>query len=330
MISVIVPVYKVETYLEQCLDSILCQTYRDLEILLIDDGSPDRCGEICDRYAAADPRIRVFHTENRGLSAARNLGIDHARGEYLGFVDSDDWIEPDMYERLLRAVEENGADIAVCGRVREYPDRKEIILPEAGILDREGAVRAHVKLEIRHAAWDKLYRRACFADIRYPEGRVCEDIATTYRTLLRADKVVKIAAPLYHYRDRAGSITKEKEYRSLVDCFTSCREEYEALLRIPLYGKDREITEKLLAHCAWAALRLWTEYDSAPAEIREAYSGKIKEASRFVRNRCPVFGPKGLPINRRIPVFLCRYPARWSFTAAGILARLYRLLRMKK
>ena len=157
-----------------------------------------------------------------------------------------------------------------------------------------------------------------------------EDIATTYRTLLRADKVVKIAAPLYHYRDRAGSITNEKEYRSFADRYTSFREEYEELLRIPPYGEDREITDKLLAHCAWTAFRLWTEFDSASPEIREAYRGEIKEASRFVRSRCPVFGPKGLPFDRRIPLFLCRYPARWSFTAAGTLSRLYRLLAKKK
>lgn len=102
MISVIVPVYKVAPYLRQCVDSIINQSFDDLEILLIDDGSPDQCGEICDEYAAKDSRVRVFHTENKGLSAARNLGLQKATGEYIGFIDSDDWIEPDMYEVLLR------------------------------------------------------------------------------------------------------------------------------------------------------------------------------------------------------------------------------------
>ncbi len=114
MISIIVPVYKDEPYLRQCVDSILNQTYRDIEVLLIDDGSPDRCGEICDEFAKKDQRIRVFHTENKGLSAARNLGLREAKGEYIGFVDSDDWIEPDMYEVLLKRMQETGADISVC------------------------------------------------------------------------------------------------------------------------------------------------------------------------------------------------------------------------
>ena len=101
MISIIVPVYRVEPYLRQCIESILGQTYRDIEVLLIDDGSPDHSREICDEYAEKDGRVRVFHTENRGLSAARNLGLQEAKGEYIGFVDSDDWIEPEMYEVLL-------------------------------------------------------------------------------------------------------------------------------------------------------------------------------------------------------------------------------------
>ena len=109
MISVIVPVYNVELYLRKCLNSVVNQTYRDLEILIIDDGSTDGSGEICDEYRK-DERVRVFHTDNRGLSCARNLGLDNATGEWIGFVDSDDWIEPDMYEVLIRRAEETGAD----------------------------------------------------------------------------------------------------------------------------------------------------------------------------------------------------------------------------
>ena len=122
MISVIIPVYNVEPYLRKCLDSVVNQTYRNLEILVIDDGSTDGSGAICDEYAS-DRRMRIFHTENRGLSCARNLGLDEAKGEWIGFVDSDDWIEPDMYEALLKKAEETGADIVECGVFREYPGR---------------------------------------------------------------------------------------------------------------------------------------------------------------------------------------------------------------
>ena len=123
MISVIVPVYDVALYLRQCVYSIMNQSYADLEILLIDDGSPDQCGEICDEYVKQDNRVRVFHTDNRGLSAARNLGIRESNGNYIAFIDSDDWIEPDMYECLLRRAEETGADVVECGVYREYSIR---------------------------------------------------------------------------------------------------------------------------------------------------------------------------------------------------------------
>ena len=119
MISVIVPVYNVEPYLRKCLDSIVNQTYRDFEILIIDDGSTDGSGRICDEYAEKDSRIKVFHTENRGLSCARNLGLAEAKGEWIGFVDSDDWIEPDMYEVLIRRAEETGADVVECSHYKE-------------------------------------------------------------------------------------------------------------------------------------------------------------------------------------------------------------------
>ena len=125
MISIIVPVYKVEPYIHQCIRSILNQTYRDIEILLIDDGSTDKCGEICEEYARIDSRIQVFHTENKGLSAARNLGLMEAKGEYIGFVDSDDWIEPDMYESLLRQLGESEADISACKIWDEYQGNQQ-------------------------------------------------------------------------------------------------------------------------------------------------------------------------------------------------------------
>lgn len=125
MISVIVPVYNVEPYVEKCLDSILAQTYSDLEVLVIDDGSTDGCGEISDRYAEQDHRIQVFHTENHGLSAARNIGLDHVNGQYIGFVDSDDWIDPDMYEELHNIIQKTDADIVTCRFYQEYWNKTE-------------------------------------------------------------------------------------------------------------------------------------------------------------------------------------------------------------
>ena len=128
LVSVIVPVYKVEFYLSECIESILKQTYQNLEIILVDDGSPDDCGSICDKYAQQDKRIKVFHKNNEGLSEARNYGIERATGDYLSFVDSDDWIEPDMFETLVSVVVVNDSDIVCCGYYREYNGYKETIL----------------------------------------------------------------------------------------------------------------------------------------------------------------------------------------------------------
>ena len=170
MISVIVPVYNVEPYLRKCLDSIVNQTYRDLEILVIDDGSTDWCGKICDEYAGKDGRIRVFHTENRGLSCARNLGLDNARGEWIGFVDSDDWIETDMYEVLLKRAEETEADIVECGVLEEHPNRTG--KRQEYLVTGTEAVIMLIHRELSNAVWNKLWKKSCFDKIRFPEGRI--------------------------------------------------------------------------------------------------------------------------------------------------------------
>lgn len=209
MISVIVPVYKVEPYLRQCVESVLNQTYRDLEILLIDDGSPDRCGEICDEYARKDNRVRVFHTENRGLSAARNLGLREARGEYIGFVDSDDWIEEEMFEVLLKRIEETGADISECGVWFVYPKRT---VEADGLLEKaftkEEALAALIFNNLKSFAWNKVYRKDLWDGIFFPEGHVFEDVATTYKIILGAGKVASITRCLYHYRRRTRGCPK--------------------------------------------------------------------------------------------------------------------------
>ena len=211
LISVIVPVYKVEAFLQKCVDSIRNQTYECLEIILVDDGSPDNCGAMCDAFAAVDPRIRVIHKPNGGLSDARNAGIDIAQGEYFGFVDSDDWIEPDMYETLLTTALRENVKLVCSGRydVYEGADRTLGLCPakDEVISGEELAKRIFVWEGIDSAAWDKLYHRSLFRQIRYPVGRICEDLPTTYRIGLDAGRVAMVAKPLYNYFHRAGSIT---------------------------------------------------------------------------------------------------------------------------
>ena len=214
MISVIVPVYKVEPYLHQCVDSILHQTYRDIEVLLIDDGSPDKCGEICDEYERKDKRVRVFHTENRGLSTARNIGLWEAQGDYIGFIDSDDWIEPDMYNMLICKINETKADISICGFWEGF---QELYTQPQIICDGEEAIIALIEQKISTCLWNKLYRRNVFDGILFPFGKNFEDTASMHIILSQAQKIVTVSVPMYHHRLRLGSITKVYSAKNLID-----------------------------------------------------------------------------------------------------------------
>ena len=213
-ISVIVPVYKVEPYIHRCIDSILAQTYTDFELILVDDGSPDNCGRICDEYAGNDSRIHVIHQENGGLSAARNAGIDWAFANsdsaWLTFIDSDDWVHPEYLQRLHDAAVETNAAISICGYVEthgEEPEIKEdnmipqLWTPEAFFVEHN--VNATI-------ACAKLYRKKCFQTIRYPVGKIHEDEFVTYRILFAEKHVAVIPASLYYYYVNPDGITKKE------------------------------------------------------------------------------------------------------------------------
>lgn len=220
LISIIVPVYRVEKYLKKCVDSLINQTYKNLEIILVDDGSPDNCPIVCDTYAKIDSRIVVIHKENGGLSDARNAGLDIASGEYIGFVDSDDYISPDMYEALLRGLTEDNSDIACCNylQVNEegtaYKDQELPIKDEC--LDSRGAYELLIKYGGYYAvAWNKLYRRQIWETIRYPKGRKYEDMFVICALIEQCAKISHVNSPLYYYVRREGSITSEE--RSIKD-----------------------------------------------------------------------------------------------------------------
>ena len=212
-ISVIVPVYKVEPYLSRCVDSILNQTYTDFELILVDDGSPDRCGEICDAYAAAHPHIHVIHRENGGLSAARNSGIEwmlaNSESRYVTFIDSDDWIHPQYLEFLLKAIETPGAAVGMVGRqyLSEFDDAYPHYdpLPDALLYDGEELFLAR-DWDFNYA-WGKLYRREHFETLRYPEGKNFEDVFTTYQVLFTCGKTALIDIPLYYYFNNSQGIS---------------------------------------------------------------------------------------------------------------------------
>ena len=209
LVSVIIPVYKVEPYLDQCLQSVTGQTYRSLEIILVDDGSPDGCPEICDKWALRDTRIKVIHKKNGGLSDARNAGLDAAGGQYICFIDSDEWVMKDMIEKLLTSAVKEGADICACGIMDCYPDHQTIRTAKylkGG--SEEIYRRLYNETEYPVSAWGKIYRRSCWDRLRFPVGRICEDAFTTYLLIDRAACLVQIPEVLYCYRIRENSIMR--------------------------------------------------------------------------------------------------------------------------
>ena len=210
LISVIVPIYKVESYLDRCIASITSQTYKNLEIILVDDGSPDRCPAICDAWAKKDSRIKVIHKQNGGLSDARNAGLVAATGDLIGFIDSDDWIEPDFFEVLFNAMEAIGAEIAECSTAYTAENGKVIQVRSAAspsTLDRIDALRRLVLEEgVYQTVWNKLYRRRGIEGIPFKVGKCNEDEFWTYQVLDRIQKLATVEAPLYHYLQRDTSI----------------------------------------------------------------------------------------------------------------------------
>ena len=228
LISVIIPIYKVEPYLRKCVDSILMQTYTNLEVILVDDGSPDNCPAICDEYATKDSRVKVIHKSNGGLSDARNAGMDAASGDYLMFVDSDDWIEKNSVESLLIAAQKYNAQIAIGGtrRVEDGTLRvlKSDIIGNSSEIVMTGSQAMECFFENGCAAWGRLYRRETHNGIKFPVGEINEDEAIVLALLDRCHTVVQIGSVIYNYRCRPESITTstftEKKlawYRHCVD-----------------------------------------------------------------------------------------------------------------
>lgn len=229
LISIIVPVYKVEPYLKKCIESIRSQTYQNLEIILIDDGSPDRCGQICDEYAQIDKRIQVIHQENAGLSAARNRGLEQAKGKYVGFVDSDDWVYPKMYERLFCLLQDTQADIAQCGVVtdntKEFPENIEITVYTGSEIFAKA-----VQGKMAWTVWCNLYRSTLWKTLKYAEGYYYEDTLIFPQLLKQNPKWVITNERLYFYLRREEGIVRSEKNMLHIISKEKVYEVYEKLL----------------------------------------------------------------------------------------------------
>ena len=321
MISVIVPVYNVEPYLRKCLDSIVGQTYRDLEILVVDDGSTDGSGAICDEYKV-DERVRVFHTKNRGLSAARNKGLDEAKGEWIGFVDSDDWIEPDMYEVLLRKAEETGADVVECGVFVNYHDSIVERRRQDAVLSGREAIQLLLKQKISNAVWNKIWKRKHFDQTHFPEGRNFEDITMTYQVFLSSEKVCTVTYCGYHYLQRIDSLSRRHNIKNMMDSWLSHSSRYKDLME---YVSEEEQTE-LLKFCAKVASRAWIYYFDYPEWERVIHYNTFREINTFITKHIPLFGFKGWKLKMRLGIIFPHYLKPISFRMAWFWGHIYRTI----
>lgn len=234
LISIVVPIYNVEKYLVKCIESLLKQTYTNLEIILVNDGSTDNSLSLCEEYRKKDNRIKIINKKNGGLSDARNKGIDVATGKYIAFVDSDDYIECDMIEVLYRDLKENNANISMCGFDKIYEDeslkdnKNEIIDYKFEVFDREKSIRELIlDKKIHNYAWNKLYEKSLFNEIRYPFGKKMEDIGTTYLLFNKADIIVNNPVKKYNYTQRKNSIVNTTSDNKLyIDRFELVKERY--------------------------------------------------------------------------------------------------------
>lgn len=283
LLSVIVPVYKVEAYLPRCVDSILAQSYQNLQVILVDDGSPDGCGNICEEYAARDSRVEVIHKKNGGLSSARNAGLDIARGEYIAFVDSDDWIEPNTYAEMLAMAEQEGVKLVCAGRydVDGETGQKEkgLCPPKREVISGEDLVKRIFTWDnIDSAAWDKLYHRTLFENQRYPEGKIVEDVPVTYLIALEAGQAGMLDMPVYNYFHREGSITtaavSDKTFHFVHHTeriFQTILEKFPSLLQEACYLRVRALMYTMLT------------LESSSAALREKYAGEYTSARKALR-----------------------------------------------
>lgn len=279
LVSVVIPVYNVNRYLPQCLESVISQTYRNIEIIIIDDGSTDDSGSICDRYAKRDARIHVIHSNNRGLAAARNLGLEYVKGEYISFIDSDDWIDPHTIETFIRAAVHTKADIVVARHCTELVEKTihPVKTTEfAHTYHGQDILTAFADGLFYQVAWNKLYCSECFKDIRFPDGKNYEDVFTTWKLMKNLSEdggsVTVIQDELIHFRARKSSITHTWTFNNTRDCWEAYHTLFEVL---------PEYQEKFLPGCFISIGHMWMSYCCYSEEEKIKAEKTIREMHDF-------------------------------------------------
>ena len=306
MISIIIPVYNVQAYLDECVCSVVEQSYRDLEIILVDDGSTDNSSGMCDGWAEKDRRIRVVHKPNGGLSSARNAGLDVAKGDYIAFVDSDDFIAPSMYADLLAVCEKNpDADIIGCG-IAQFSDKDySVVSPFLGLYNQKFTPLEYWKRVLKHkidnAVCNKLYRKSTIGEIRFQEGIINEDILFNLEVSRNVNYLVYVSDTYYKYRLRTGSITRQANPR-LFDFIDNAFYLKKVLLEKMKYPLAREV-EGYLYHEMTNCISTVEKYHSA-----QKYRQQIKECKKYILNRPLMsFGDSCWSVKQKVKFFLVSY-----------------------
>ena len=319
LISVIIPVYRVEEYLDHCLASVTAQTYRNLEVILVDDGSPDGSGAICDAWAEKDSRIRVIHQKNAGGGPARNAALDVATGALLAFVDSDDYIAPDMFSHLYENMVKTGADVSECDFLETAGN--DAMFPEENgrtdVYTREEAMRCHIRDTIfRQLIWNKLYRRELAEGVRFPSGTKIDDEYFTYRLLANAGKLVRSTKVCYAYRQQESSVMHQRFSLKRVEALQAKQQRLVFLeQRMPeLVGEAKEDLTMACLFCMQSTLK------ALHGEDRKKAKTLITEAMKDAR---PILPQEGRSRMREILLKLAHWNLEGTSRLLNVLIRLH-------
>lgn len=299
LISIIVPIYNTDKYLEKCINSILNQTYTNIEIILVDDGSTDKSGEICDKYEKNDNRIKVIHKKNGGSSDAKNVGIKISRGEYIGFIDSDDYVEKEMYEFLYNNLDENNCDISISGRFVDYEDGTSEVRYSTNIKmimnNRDALIKLNSYVGFDVSPCDRLFKAELFNQIEFPFGTTSEDYYIMYKLFAKAKRIVFDSKPMYHYYQRENSCSRNSKYD---DSFIRASESQINFFK--QYYPDLLLVAK--TSYVFANIALYNKMivckSNYPKHIKKALKNNVKKNVNFV------YGNPYISKLRKIQVFV--------------------------
>ena len=304
-VSVVIPVYNVEKYLRKCVESVIAQTYKDFNVILVDDGSTDNSGKICDELAYTDNRIRVIHQENKGLGGARNTGIMECNTEYIFFLDSDDYINPKLIEKCVNAAEKNDCDMVLFDGISVYPDGKPGVIYGSPVITNKVLTKKETSIISKYpCAWDKFYRTSLFKknDIYFPDRVWYEDLRTTPKLFLFAEKVMKIESePLYYYLQRSDSIMHTINYARVVRDRTEAVDDLISYYK--KHGKDKEYYDMLSFIAVYHAFLLpCLEFYRTPGNHSEYMLILLKNLNNLVSK--PLENPYLYLLNRNEKIIL--------------------------